>query len=77
MHATMNTEVIVPKQGALTRKSFFIDAGALRRAKRALGVRTDAEAVRLSLERVAEMERFWRFMAKSRAVLKPGSVEPS
>jgi len=52
-----------------------VDIGALRRAKRVLRARTDAEAVRLSLERVAEMDRFWRFMAKSRAVLEPGSIE--
>lgn len=67
----------MPKQTALTRKSFFIDASTLRRAKRVLRVRTDAEAVRLSLERVAEMDRFWRFMEKSRAGLKPGSLETS
>ena len=65
------------KRTALTRKSFFIDDATLRRAKRVLRVRTDAEAVRLSLERVAEMDRFWRFMGKSRGVLKPGSVETS
>ena len=67
----------MPKQTTLTRKSFFIDAGTLRRAKRVLRVRTDSEAVRLSLERVAEMDRFWRFIGKSRAVLKPGSLETS
>ena len=65
----------MPKQATLTRKSFFIDTGTLRRAKRVLRVRTDAEAVRLSLERIGEMDRFWRFMAKSRATLKPGSVD--
>ena len=63
------------KPAALTRKSFFIDARTLRRARRVLRVRTDAEAVRLSLERVAEMDRFWRFMTKSRATLRPGSVD--
>jgi hypothetical protein len=67
----------MPKQVSLTRKSFFIDAAALRRAKRALRVRTDAEAVRLSLERVAEMDKFWRFMEKSRATLKRGSIDVS
>ena len=59
----------------LTRKAFFIDTATLRRAKRALRVRTDAETIRVSLERVAEMERFWRLMSKSRASLKPGSIE--
>jgi len=60
---------------ALTRKSFYIDPVTLRRAKRVLRVRTDAEAIRLSLERVAEMEQFWQFMTKSRGLLKRGSLE--
>jgi hypothetical protein len=59
----------------LKRKSFFVDDAILRRAKRVLGVRKDAEAIRLSLERIAEMERFWRFMDDSRKRLAPGSVE--
>jgi hypothetical protein len=49
----------------LTRKSFFIDPSALRRARRILGVGSDAEVVRLSIERVVEQERFWNFMRKS------------
>jgi Arc/MetJ family transcription regulator len=57
------------------RKSFFVDEKAVRRARQALGVGTDAEAVRLALQRVVEMEEFWRFMAKSRDSLKPGSFE--
>jgi hypothetical protein len=57
----------------LKRKSFFVDERALRRAKRVLGVATDADAVRLSLERIAEMERFWRFMDASRKAVAPGS----
>jgi uncharacterized protein YjbK len=67
----------MPKGPTLTRKSFYIDPDTLRRAKRALRVRTDAEAIRLSLKRVAEMETFWKFLAKSRSVLKPGSIDPS
>ena len=59
----------------LKRKSFFIDEGKLRQAKKALGAKTDAEVVRLSVERVAEMEEFWEFMKKSRQTLKPGSLE--
>jgi Arc/MetJ family transcription regulator len=58
-----------------TRKSFFVDEKAVRRARKALGVSTDAEAVRLSLERVVEMEKFWRFMAETRSSLAPGSIE--
>lgn len=67
----------MPKPAALLRKSFFVDAEALRRAKRVLRVRTDAEAVRVSLERVTEMDRFWRFMARSRATLRRGSFDAS
>lgn len=58
-----------------TRKSFFVDEKAIRRARKALGVGTDAEAVRLSVERVVEMEEFWRFMAGTRGRLKRGSIE--
>ena len=67
----------MPKPAALLRKSFFVDAEALRRAKRVLRVRTDAEAVRVSLERVTEMDRFWRLMARSRATLRHGSFDAS
>jgi Arc/MetJ family transcription regulator len=58
-----------------TRKSFFVDAQAIARARKALGTETDAETVRLAVERVVEMERFWRFMTGSRGSLKPGSFE--
>ncbi len=63
------------RAAALKRKSFFVDEHALRRAKKALGVATEAEVVRVSVERVAEMEEFWRFMKSSRRILKPGSVK--
>jgi hypothetical protein len=56
----------VASERSLKRKAFFVDEGTLRRAKKALGVATDAEAVRLSVERVAEMERFWQFMQRTR-----------
>jgi len=58
-----------------TRKSFFVDAQAIDRARKVLGARTDAETVRLAVERVVEMEKFWRFMAGARGSLKPGSIE--
>jgi hypothetical protein len=58
-----------------TRKSFFVDPQAIDRARKALGAGTDAETVRLAVERVVEMEKFWRFMAGSRGSLKPGSIE--
>ena len=65
MH-TLNTPV--------KRKSFFVDEKTFRRAKKALGVATDAEVVRVSVERVAEMEEFWLFMKNSRRILKPGTM---
>ena len=58
-----------------TRKSFFVDARAIDQARKALGAGTNAEAVRLAVERVVEMEKFWRFMTGTRAGLKPGSIE--
>ncbi|OLE38095.1 MAG: hypothetical protein AUG00_06420 [Candidatus Rokubacteria bacterium 13_1_20CM_2_70_7] len=64
---------MMSRQATLKRKSFFVNEGSLQRARKLLGVGTDAEAVRLSVDRVAEMEAFWRFMRKSRRSLKPGS----
>jgi len=63
------------RSARFTRRSFFVDEGAIRRARRVLGVHTNAEAVRLAVERVVEMEEFWRFMTGSRASLKPDSIE--
>ena len=58
-----------------TRKSFFVDAKAIDHARKALGADTNAEAVRLAVDRVVEMEKFWRFMTGTRGSLKPGSIE--
>jgi hypothetical protein len=58
----------------LKRKSYFVDEAAVRRARRALGTATDSEAVRMSVERIAEMEEFWRFMSRSKGVLRPHSI---
>lgn len=68
--------VVIMAAIALKRKSFFVDERALKQAKKVLGVATDAEVIRLSVERIAEMEEFWQFMKKSRGKLKPGSFEP-
>ncbi|HSB72301.1 MAG TPA: hypothetical protein VLH58_06390 [Candidatus Methylomirabilis sp.] len=62
-------------KGKLKRKSFFVDELALRQARRALKAKSDAEVIRLSVERIAEMEAFWKFMVKSRRTLSPGSIE--
>lgn len=75
--ASRLSEVAVSVEAKLKRRAFFVDEHALRRAKKALGVKTDAEVIRLSVERVVEMDEFWRFMKKSRDTLKPGSfAEP-
>jgi len=59
----------------LKRTSFSVDETTLRRAQKVLGVKSRAEAVRLSVERVIEMEEFWGFMEKSRRTVKPGNFE--
>ncbi|MGK4007128.1 hypothetical protein WMF31_31185 [Sorangium sp. So ce1036] len=73
-----DAEVSMASGGSSTgmkRKSFFVDEQTLRRAKRLLGVDSEAEVVRLSVERVVEMEEFWQFMNKTRRSLPPGSME--
>ena len=70
-------EVHMPARAKLKRKSFFVDERALNRAKKALKVKTDAEVIRVSVERIAEMEEFWEFMQKSRRTLRPRSIERS
>jgi len=59
------------------RKTFSVDEVAVRRAKRALGAATDAEAVRLAVAHIAEMDAFWNFMRRSRGKLRHGTVEAS
>jgi hypothetical protein len=68
-------EIPMATRPSLKRKAFFVDEESVRRARKALGVATDAEAIRSSLERVAEMEDFWRFMKRTRRSLRPGSFE--
>jgi hypothetical protein len=57
-------EVKMVGRAKLKRKSYFVDERALNRAKKALGVKTEAEVIRLSVERVAEMEEFWGLWKK-------------
>jgi Arc/MetJ family transcription regulator len=59
----------------LTRKSFFIDEAELRRARLALGVDTDADAVRGALREVARMKALARFMERSEESLPRGSFD--
>ena len=67
---------MVPR-AKLKRKSYRVDERVLKLAKKALGVKTEAEVIRLSVERVVEMEECWEFMKKTRRSLSPGSVEKS
>lgn len=73
----LQTEVKMAAKAKLKRKSYFVEERALSRAKKALGVKTEAEVIRLSVERVAEMEEFWEFMKKTRRTLRPSSVGKS
>jgi len=59
----------------LTRKAFYVDERLLRRAKKVLGLRSEGEVVRVSMERALAMEEFWKFMKETKGVLEPGSVE--
>jgi hypothetical protein len=59
----------------LKRKAFFVDEHAVRRARKALGASSDAEAIRMSVERIAEMEEFWQLMRSTRKSLRPGSID--
>lgn len=59
----------------LKRKSYFVDENMVQRAKKLLRAETDSDAVRISLERVVEMEEFWKFMDDSAGKLPPGSIE--
>jgi hypothetical protein len=65
------------RRAKLKRKSYFVDERALSRAKKTLGVKTKAEAIRLSVERVVEIDEVWDFMKNSRRSLKPASVDKS
>jgi hypothetical protein len=65
----------MPPAPLLKRRAFFVDERALREARRAFGAASDAEAIRMSVERIAEMEKFWRFMRDTRKAVPPGSFE--
>lgn len=55
------------------RRAFYVEPRMIARAKRLLGVKTDAEVVRTSIERMVEMEEFWRFLDRTRGSVKPHS----
>lgn len=64
------------RKNPLARKAFFVDERTLRKARRALGAKSDSEAVRTSMERIVEMEEFWKFMETTRRSVEPGGFEP-
>jgi hypothetical protein len=43
--------------------------------KKVLGLRSEGEVVRVSMERALAMEEFWKFMKETKGVLEPGSLE--
>jgi hypothetical protein len=55
------------------RKTFYVEPRMIKRAKRLLGLRTEAEVVQRSVECIVEMEEFWQFMDKTRGAAKGGS----
>jgi hypothetical protein len=59
----------------LKRKAYFVDEKTIRRAQKALGLKTEAEVIRVAVERLAEMEEFWEFMNKSKGSVTPGNFE--
>ncbi len=65
------------KKVKLKRKAFYVDEQKLRRAKKVLGLASEAEVVREAVDRTLEMEEFWRFMKETKASVEPGSFESS
>jgi hypothetical protein len=65
----------MPPVPVLKRRAFFVDERTVRDARKALGASSDAEAIRMSVERIAEMEEFWQFMRDTRKATPPGSFD--
>ncbi|HZL17071.1 MAG TPA: hypothetical protein VFG23_04930 [Polyangia bacterium] len=61
----------------LKRKSFFIDERELGEARKALGVGTEAETIRVALREVTRMKILSRFMDRTGGSLPRGSFSPS
>jgi hypothetical protein len=60
----------------LKRRSYFVNDKAIQRAKRLLGAASDADVVRIAIDRVIEMERFREFVNKTKGSLPRGSFRP-
>ncbi len=57
----------------LVRKSYYVDQNVIKKAKKILGVQSEAEAIRISVRRMLEMSEYWEFMDKTSNSLKKGS----
>ncbi len=57
------------------RKSYFIDPDIVKKAVKVLGVNSEAEAIRISVQRIVEMAEFWDFMDESTNSVKRGSFK--
>lgn len=57
------------------RKSYFVDLTMVKKAVRVLGASSEAEAIRISVQRMVEMEEFWKFMDKTSGSVKKGSFK--
>ena len=65
----------MPPAQPLKRRAYLVDERAVREARKALGATSDDEAVRISVARIAEMERFWRLMRDTRRSVAPGGFD--
>jgi hypothetical protein len=65
----------MPASHPFKRRVFLVDERAVRRARKALGASSDAEAIRMSVQCIAEMDRFWRLMGDTRRSVPPGSFD--
>ena len=57
------------------RKSCFVDIAMVKKAVKVLGASSEAEAIRISVQRMVEMEEFWKFMDKTSGSVKKGSFK--
>jgi hypothetical protein len=63
----------MPMTATLKRRSYFVDDNAVQRAKRILGAATDADVVRIAIDRVIEMDKFRKFVEQTARSVPRGS----
>ncbi len=52
------------------KKSYFVVSDMVKRAKKALGVNSDTEVIRISVQQTVETAVFWDFMDKTAGSVK-------